>query len=98
MSSGMKIEKGFEWDGNGVPPIVEVEWLDCLGKSGWLSVKKACELEPAHCATAGYLLGWDDEALRLSGSRCMEDGLVDLLGNTDVIPAGWVKAVRPLHA
>lgn len=91
------VEKGFEWDGNGLPPIVRVEWDDCQGKSGWVSVKKAFELEPAHGVTVGFLLEWTDEALRMSGAAIAEHGIVTEVGNTDVIPAGWVQRVEELR-
>lgn len=88
------VEKGFEWDGNGLPPLVVVEWDDCFGNSSWQKVKRAFEMEPGHMRTAGWLLEWTDQVLRISGSVDVKDGLVRYVGNTDVIPAGWVKVVR----
>lgn len=93
------IQKGFEWDGNGVPPVVAVQWNDCQGQSSWVTVKKAFNMEPAHCRTVGYLLEWSDHVLRLSGALVEEGKLVTHVSNTDVIPAGWVVLVTELiHA
>lgn len=92
-----QVVKGWEWDGNGRPPRVEVDWLDTMSYPKWKSVKKAFELEPASNVTVGYLLEWSDHALRISGSLILADGLVTTVGNTDVIPAGWVQLVTVLE-
>lgn len=91
------IQKGFEWDGDGRPPRVEVEWDDTMSYPKWKSVRKAFELEPGKIVTMGYLLEWNERGLRISGSLTFDrDGLVETVGNTDVIPAGWVTKLTEL--
>ena len=92
-----KIELGWEWDGNGEPPAVRVHWDDTQSYPKWKSVKKAFELEAGHVVTVGFLLEWTERVVRVSGSYTTDGGLVDAVGNTDVIPTGWVRLVEALQ-
>jgi len=93
----MTIGKGYEWEGKGLPPLVEVEWQDCVTNAGWHTVKDARKMEATRCRTAGYLLQWNDEGVWLVGTVSLDRGGVDEVSEATVIPGGWGVQVKELH-
>lgn len=88
------VEKGFVWGGVGEPPRVQVKWQDAATHSGWSFVEDAMGLGLAVNTTAGYLLAWTDEVLRMAGTFSAEKGVVKEFSDVTVIPAGWVQGVK----
>lgn len=73
--------------------LIEVEWIDIVSDSAWLSEQKAVEFSPAQCKSVGYFLNETDELIRLSST-------IQLSGEKErditVIPKGVIKNIRRL--
>ena len=75
--------------------IVEVEWIDSCGQSGWHPVKTHEENRPAKCKTSGYLVGRSKAHITVCLS---EDTDNKNLNDSMVIPMSSVKKIRVLKA
>ena len=77
--------------------IVEVEWVDSNGTSGWLSTKRAKEIadeRPLTCRSVGYVLSEDAED-RLSLVTSLADNLEGKdMGAADIISIPVVSILK----
>lgn len=73
--------------------LIEVEWLDIVADSAWLSEQKASEFPVTPCKSVGYFLNKDKNVLRLSGT--IQTGNSNER-DINVIPIGVVKRIRRL--
>jgi len=72
--------------------LVEIEWLDVVSNSAWLSEQEAIELLPTQCKSVGYFLNETEDLIRLSHT-------IQLDGDRDVsvIPKGIIRNIRKLN-
>jgi len=77
--------------------IVEVEWVDSNGSSGWFSTKRAKEVadeRPLTCRSVGYVLSEDVED-RLSLVTSLADNLEGKdMGAADIISIPMVAVLN----
>ena len=71
--------------------LIEVEWVDIISDSAWLSDKKAADCPPAQCKSVGYFLNRTKNVIRLSSTiQYGKDNDRDIT----VIPVGVIKKIR----
>lgn len=75
--------------------LVQVEWLDHCEAEGpvWTTVAKASRKRPARMLSVGWLVGDDNEAVRLSHSVSEDD---DTVSRPLVLARGCVLSVTDL--
>ena len=74
-------------------PIVEIEWIDSSGASGWQSPEDAQKCNISQCRSAGYLLRKTKTAITIVQNMA-DVGLVDMQMD---IPIVAVKSIRVLE-
>lgn len=89
----MAKEKKWKWP----LPIVEVEWLDCMGYDAWEPVDALLEKanRPGRMThfTCGYLLESNDKHVITIGSFSMS---TEMCSDTTQIPRGAIVKIRRL--
>ena len=54
--------------------LLEIDWLDIVDESAWLTPMAAMHVKPVHCRTAGYFLNRSEIVIRVSASMQVDDG------------------------
>ena len=75
-------------------PLVEVNWYDAVGDSGWMDINKALLTKPARPVSLGYKLYQTKDKIIIFTDYIVdeEDGTLTV-GNVTTIPAAWVQDV-----
>lgn len=73
--------------------LIEVEWVDIVSDSSWLSEQKAVDYPVTQCKSVGYFINKTKSVLRLSA---MIQLCKDPERDVTVIPLGVVKKIRRL--
>lgn len=69
--------------------LLEIEWIDIVTESGWLTPTMACKREPCSCKSVGYFLNRDEDVIRISQTF----QVTDLERDVTVIPWGVIKKI-----
>jgi len=79
-------------------PLVEVRWADVVSDSGWQSVIDVHKAKLPECVTKGHLLSQSKGITRIFGdfSRGKEEGAVEELGNTTLIPNSIISSIKEI--
>lgn len=72
--------------------IVEVEWEDACGRSGWEDLSAYEAMSPMPCKTCGYLVRKTTDKITVALTQAEEDSANGSIS----IPLAWVKKVRYL--
>ncbi len=70
--------------------LLEIEWLDIVDNTEWLTLSKAKKAKPCLCKSAGYFLCYDKTVIRISSSIQIEDSD----RGVTVIPWGTIKSIK----
>ena len=73
--------------------IIEVEWVDIVSHTLWLSHDRAETELPCKCKSVGYFLNQDENTLRLS---CTVQSGDKSERDLTVIPKGCITKIRKL--
>jgi len=78
-------------------PMVEVKWLDICSDSSWQSIKQLQESTLPTCVTKGHLLSQTKGVTRIFGDYSeKENGEIEELGNTTIIPNSVIQSIRKI--
>lgn len=73
--------------------LIEVDWIDIVSDSSWMSEQKAVNYPAMQCKSVGYFVNEDKNVLRLSATIQLDK---EPERDITVIPKGVVKKIRRL--
>ena len=79
-------------------PFVEVRWFDVVSEAGWQGVRDVMKAKLPECVTKGHLLSQSKGITRIFGdfSKGKEEGAVEELGNTTLIPNSIIISTKKI--
>jgi|TARA_Y100000310_G_scaffold128141_1_gene127303 hypothetical protein len=79
-------------------PLVEVRWRDVVSDAGWQLVTDVNKVKLPECVTKGHLLSQSKGITRIFGdfSKGKEEGAVEELGNTTLIPNSIIISIKKI--
>jgi hypothetical protein len=79
-------------------PLVEVRWFDVVSEAGWQGIRDVMKAKLPECVTKGHLLSQSKGITRIFGdfSKGKEEGAVEELGNTTLIPNSIIISIKKI--
>lgn len=78
-------------------PHVEVTWYDICADSSWQSLDDLKQFELPVCVSKGHLFSQNNGITKLFGDYAEhDDGTIDEVGSTTVIPNGCIVDVKKM--
>jgi len=80
-------------------PLVSVEWYDICSDSSWQSISSVQAAKLPVCVTKGHLLSQVKGITRIFGDYSeKEDGGIEEIGNTTIIPNSVIKGIKKIKS
>ena len=80
-------------------PLVSVQWFDICSDSSWQSIPAAQAAKLPVCVTKGHSLGQVKGITRIFGDYSeKDDGTIDEIGNTTIIPNSVIKGIKKIKS